>query len=93
MKHFQSKSPNTSLASQTVFRPKPKLAEKAIFLFGQNQYRNWKKLSVSAETEKSTISQVSTHKIESETETERWFTVLAKPKFGQNGRNSQYTSI
>ena len=28
------------------FRPKPKLAEKAIFLFGRNRYRNRKKLSV-----------------------------------------------
>ena len=36
------------------FRPKPKLAEKAIFLFGRNRIRNRKKLSVSAETENRT---------------------------------------
>ena len=34
-----------------LFRPKPKLAEIAIFLFGRNRYRNRKKNSVSAETE------------------------------------------
>ena len=33
------------------FRPKPKLAEIAIFLFGRNRYRNRKKTSISAETE------------------------------------------
>ena len=34
-----------------LFRPKPKLTEIAIFLFGRNRYRNRKYFSVSAETE------------------------------------------
>ena len=36
------------------FRPKLKLAEKAISVFGRNRYRNRKKLSVSAETDTET---------------------------------------
>ena len=36
------------------FRPKPKLAETAIFLFGRNRYRNWKNIFVSTETDTET---------------------------------------
>ena len=36
------------------FRPKPKLAETAIFLFGWNRYRNWKNIFVSTDTKTDT---------------------------------------
>ena len=36
------------------FRPKPKLAETAIFLFGRNRYINQKNIFVSAETDTET---------------------------------------
>ena len=40
------------------FRPKPKIAETAIFLFGRNRYRNRKKVSLSAETDTETETTV-----------------------------------
>ena len=42
-----------------LFRPKPKLAETAIFLFGQNRYWNRKEFFVSAETDTETETMIS----------------------------------
>ena len=61
-----------------LFRPKPKLAETAIFLFGRNRYRNRKEFFVSAETDTETETMIS---LKSAISLAQWFAQKQKNSF------------